>query len=120
MSTQFYSGERRGTEVTVVKLGDKAHPLGKALDPRLDLRSHSPDGFEWGYGGSGPAQLALALLADHTQDDEAALRCYRAFKDEVVSKLDEKKWELRPNQIDEFFDQLKASMELDLGGSTEA
>lgn len=26
---------------------------------------HSPGGFEWGYGGSGPADLALAILADH-------------------------------------------------------
>lgn len=24
--------------------------------------NHSPDGFNWGYGGSGPAQLALAIL----------------------------------------------------------
>lgn len=23
---------------------------------------HSPDGFEWGYGGSGPADLALNIL----------------------------------------------------------
>ena len=26
---------------------------------------HSPDGFEMGYSGSGPADLALAILADH-------------------------------------------------------
>ncbi len=25
--------------------------------------SHSPDGFEWGYGGSGPADLGLNVLA---------------------------------------------------------
>jgi hypothetical protein len=25
---------------------------------------HSPDGFEWGYGGSGPADLARSILAD--------------------------------------------------------
>jgi len=25
------------------------------------VRNHSPDGFAWGYGGSGPAQLALAI-----------------------------------------------------------
>lgn len=25
---------------------------------------HSPTGFEWGYGGSGPADLALSILAD--------------------------------------------------------
>lgn len=24
---------------------------------------HSPDGFEWGYGGSGPADLALSILS---------------------------------------------------------
>lgn len=40
--------------------GGKGYPLPL----RLDLFNHSPDGFEWGYGGSGPAQLALAILAD--------------------------------------------------------
>ena len=30
---------------------------GQALDPRFDLAMHSPTGFAWGYGGSGPAQL---------------------------------------------------------------
>lgn len=34
----------------------------RSLNPRLDLFNHSPTGFEWGYGGSGPAQLALAIL----------------------------------------------------------
>ena len=24
--------------------------------------NHSPTGFSWGYGGSGPSQLALAIL----------------------------------------------------------
>lgn len=34
------------------------------LEPEqsLRLRRHSPDGFAWGYTGSAPAQLALALL----------------------------------------------------------
>lgn len=26
------------------------------------IKYHSPDGFEWGYGGSGPAELALNAL----------------------------------------------------------
>jgi hypothetical protein len=26
---------------------------------------HSPTGFSWGYGGSGPADLALSILAHH-------------------------------------------------------
>ena len=33
------------------------------LNPRHDSGNHSPTGLEWGYSGSGPAQLALALAA---------------------------------------------------------
>ncbi|GAF79707.1 unnamed protein product, partial [marine sediment metagenome] len=43
-------------------------PDSTELPPRLDLRNHSPMGFECGYLGSGPAQLALALLADVFDD----------------------------------------------------
>ena len=62
-----YEGRRtgRGVEVTVD---------GVPLNPRLDLRNHSPTGLEWGYCGSGPAQLALAILADHTGDPQRALK----------------------------------------------
>jgi hypothetical protein len=56
----------------------------KPLPIRLDLANHSPDGFAWGYGGSGPAQLALALLADAVGDD-VALKFYQRFKSEVVA-----------------------------------
>lgn len=41
--------------------------------------NHSPDGFNWGYGGSGPAQLALAILLK-TSGREVALRYYESFK----------------------------------------
>ena len=29
--------------------------------PRL-VTHHSPDGYEWGYGGSGPADFALNII----------------------------------------------------------
>ncbi len=32
--------------------------------PLPDVKRHSPDGFEWGYSGSGPADLALSILCD--------------------------------------------------------
>lgn len=37
---------------------------GEYLSPKQSRKiyNHSPDGFNWGYGGSGPAQLALAVL----------------------------------------------------------
>lgn len=44
--------------------------------------------LEWGYGGSGPAQLALALLLDYTDDEDIALSNYIEFKNQVVSHLD--------------------------------
>lgn len=63
------------------------------LPRRGDLSNHSPDGFQWGYDGSGPAQLALALLAHATGDDEFALATYQQFKREVVATLPSK-WTL--------------------------
>jgi len=54
------------------------------LDPRLDLANHSPSGFSWGYGGSGVAQLALAMLAD-ARGDSFAVKHYQEFKWEVLA-----------------------------------
>ena len=80
---------------------------GRALDPRFDLRFHSPDGFEWGYCGSGPARLALALLADHCGNDEQALNFYQRFKWAVVAGLPKQRWTLTSQQIQEAVDTLR-------------
>lgn len=60
---------------------------GKRLLPTasLKVRSHSPDGFNWGYGGSGPAQLALAIMLKLT-DKETAILLYQPFKWEFVAR----------------------------------
>lgn len=68
------------------------------LDPRFDLVKHSPDGFEWAYAGSGPSQLALALLAD-VATDQNALVFYHRFKLAVVAKLDVEAWSLTAGEI---------------------
>lgn len=47
--------------------------------------NHSPDGFAWGYGGSGPAQLALAILLTRT-DEETAVKLHQDFKADFVAK----------------------------------
>jgi hypothetical protein len=72
---------------------------GTALNPRFDLKRLSPTGFEWTYEGDGPAQLALALLADHLRDDARALQLYAAFMRAVVAELDNS-WELTSAEID--------------------
>lgn len=74
---------------------------GLPLNPRLDLRNHSPSGFSWGYMGSGPSQLALALLANEVSD-EIATEAYMAFKEKVIAKLDlTKSWQLTSKDIQE-------------------
>src|SRR5688572_7697060 len=73
---------------------------GRALDPRFDLRMHSPDGFEWSYGGSGPAQLALGILADHLANERQALDLYQRFKWTVVSGLPRRGWTLTSDQVE--------------------
>ena len=96
---KHYIGERtpQGCEVDVI---DKDAPGGGyPLPLRLDLRNHSPTGPEWGYGGSGPAQLALALLADALGDDEKAQRHYQEFKFRVVGRLPQDRWELSEEDI---------------------
>lgn len=72
---------------------------GSGLPLRLDLRNHSPTGFECGYTGSGPAQLALALLAD-AFSDQFALANYQDFKRTVIATLPrDKGWSLTVDQI---------------------
>ena len=72
---------------------------GQRLPPRHDLKALSKAGFEWTYEGAGPAQLALALLADHLGDDRAALREYERFMREVIAFLDNA-WRLTSADID--------------------
>jgi len=72
---------------------------GKPLDPRHDLKQLSATGFEWTYEGAVPAQLALALLADHLGDDSRALALYEAFMRHLVAELDNS-WELTSADID--------------------
>jgi hypothetical protein len=90
-------------ETSVAAIGDAAksglarHPLPLCLE----IRNHSPTGFEWGYGGSGPAQLALALLVDALGSVEIAEAHYQDFKREIVSGLG-RDWSLRVQEIRDF------------------
>jgi hypothetical protein len=57
------------------------------LKDSLRLMNHSPTGFAWGYGGSGPAQLALAILLKFV-NEPTALSLHQDFKREVIAQLD--------------------------------
>ena len=57
------------------------------LSPRQSLRvfNHSTE-FNWGYSGSGPAQLALAILLEFT-DKKTAITLHQTFKSEIIAGL---------------------------------
>jgi len=60
----------------------------RALPPRYDLAMHSPTGYSWGYGGSGPAQLALALASLVVGGRaDLALSCYQRLKWDLIARL---------------------------------
>lgn len=94
---KIYKGYRGNNGATVIITRDGVE-CGK-LRERWDLRNHSPDGFEWGYGGSGPAQLALALCADVLRDDEAAMEIYQDFKFKVIAGLDRDRFTLSEGAV---------------------
>lgn len=86
-----YSGSRvqtgEGRNEVMVLVTEAGWP--RLLDPKPGqcLNNHSPSGFEWGYAGSGPAQLALSILLDFCGEEEFALNNYQAFKNEFVALL---------------------------------
>jgi len=83
--TTAYVGRRRQGDLVVTRL-----PEGTELTPdrSLGLVIHSPSGFEVGYRGSGPAQLACGLLLDYYNDAQLAREHYIAFRNRVISQLE--------------------------------
>lgn len=95
--TTIYRGMR--TENGCVVTAREIDRLPRKLPLRLDLFNHSPCGFEWGYGGSGPAQLALALLAHALKDDGRAVHLHQRFKRRVIEPLTRDEWEMSSDRI---------------------
>lgn len=58
---------------------------GDELTPHesLAVHKHSLDGFSWGYGGSGPSQLALAIMLHITGKPDR----YQDFKWRFIAPL---------------------------------
>ena len=82
--------------VSVLEAGSE-----RALPLRLDLRSHSPTGFSWGYLGSGPAQLALAITAEVVGADWAQQGgLYQQVKERLIAGLKPgQPWEIRGEDV---------------------
>lgn len=86
-----FAGERTGSDSAVVTMTRAGTTCDLPL--HLDVRCHSPTGHEWGYAGSGPAQLALAMCVELV-GPAPALRVYQAVKVRLVSTIQGDVWTL--------------------------
>ena len=64
---------------------------------------HSPTGIEWGFAGSGPADLARSVLLALT-DEETADQLYQAFKAEVIACVPKAGGVLRATEVRDWVD----------------
>ena len=97
-----FKGHRGRKDCTVLVSHDGGESYAN-LPLYLEWANHSPTGFEWGYYGSGPSQLAYAILhhyftaMDGLTDEEAyekAQDIYMRFKQDAISTIGVKEWEL--------------------------
>jgi len=78
----------------------------------FDLCNHSPTGFNWGYSGSGPSQLAFCIIYEYLTkvDGYSVVKakplteyCYHDFKNEFIAPLPQTMdWEITGSGINAF------------------
>lgn len=84
---------------------------GVFLNSTLEhIKRHSVDGFQWGYGGSGPSDLALSILTDYCkkfklEDTGIPNNFYQQFKDDFISNAKED-LSIASIQIKEWLEQI--------------
>lgn len=101
-----YHGKRRRDGSTFVSKSGEGGPL-QILPLGLEHVRHSPTGFEWGYGGSGPAQLAFALCLDVLGDPKEAEAIYHDLKSCLVQYLPHEGWEMEKAQLEQAIEALR-------------
>jgi hypothetical protein len=93
-----FEGYRDASEVVHVNVWRvvDGRLVSKALNPRLDEVNWSPTGYEYGYSGSGPSQLAYAMLRELGFDKETAQVSYFGVRDVLLARLGREiwKWEI--------------------------
>lgn len=65
---------------------------------------HSPDGFEWGYGGSGPADLALNILLMAGLDKNKSWRLHQDFKWKFIATMSHEGGILKKEEINKWIE----------------
>jgi hypothetical protein len=105
----IWKGERRplAEENKVIMTTDNGE-IWVNLPLYLDEVNHSPTGFEWGYLGSGPSQLAYAILRslyeimfgyDKEEAKQKALSGYQSFKEYAIAKIKTDEWTITSDDV---------------------
>lgn len=84
MTIHKITGVRYGTD-TSAELVLFVDGIKVSLAKSLEVIDHSPDGFNAGYLGSGPAQSALAILLHVTKNEKISQWFHQGFKQEFLS-----------------------------------
>lgn len=88
----MFARTEQGATITCVYADGHQEPLSHPLV------KHSPTGFEWGYGGSGPADLALNILNLFVGSTTAYL-LYQDFKADKIATMPSEGGELSSDEI---------------------
>lgn len=113
---RVYTGRRTPNGCLVTYCDGPDRPA-KMLNECFDIANHSPTGFEWGYGGSGPAQLALALIVDATGDVRLARAVYQNFKFQVIGPITVNEWTMTAGHIANMARLLEGANNGEAGGN---
>ena len=96
---KIYKGKRIKTPGNLYPGGVKVTANNRPLRHRV---RHSPTGFEWGFEGSGPADLARSILWDHL-GKEPSPALYQEFKRAFVACWGDE-WQISSLEIQEWID----------------
>lgn len=115
----YRQGQAGGACLVTVRTdaGDEVILPLAPINPKLEFR-HSPDGFQWSYSGSGPTELARAILVRFYPDDDRVRhpRCYRAFRDAFLSGLKADEFEMPEGNVRAWYDRwVRENPEIEAG-----
>lgn len=94
---KIYTGVRdEERHETYVNVKNKKDGTIRFLIPK---KKHSHTGFEWGYAGSGPAELAYCILLDFTGNKPLTEQIYQHFKHDIIAGFNKPTWQLTCHDI---------------------
>ena len=109
LTSKVYKGIRGADGVAHVYVSEAGRP-DRLLAPRTDLFMLFSTGLDWGYYGNGPAQCALAILADALGDDLRAVRVHNGFHASMIANLPRHlAWQLTQEQVIEIVKDIESN-----------